>query len=311
MAHKIYDNFYLSNEIEDQFNSHLDLQQFCTIDNNLVGTAGMKRKINRYSATAATEKLKMGQGNSKKIEVSYAPEEYEIALAQNTFEYHDEEEMTDPVLVPVGIRQMGTDMFNTENADIFGEFEKAEIVVPVSAFNFDAFVDGLASINIESGDNNPAENAPKVFAFVNSASAAEIRKNAKDILQYTEAYARTGFIGTIGGVGLFSKKDAKNNEICMGTKEAVTLFNKKGTEVEQKRDPDTRTNDIISRKYYIAALTHADKAVRIIKGKATITTDTTFKSGKTYYAKLDNGYVVVKSTEEVTNPATAGYYEIA
>lgn len=24
MAHKIYDNFYLSNEVEDQFNSHLD-----------------------------------------------------------------------------------------------------------------------------------------------------------------------------------------------------------------------------------------------------------------------------------------------
>ena len=40
MAHKIYDNFYLSNEIEDQFNSHLDLQQFCTVDNSLVGTAG-------------------------------------------------------------------------------------------------------------------------------------------------------------------------------------------------------------------------------------------------------------------------------
>lgn len=55
MAHKIYDNFYLSNEVEDQFNSHLDLQQFCTVDNSLVGTAGMKRKINVYKATAGTE----------------------------------------------------------------------------------------------------------------------------------------------------------------------------------------------------------------------------------------------------------------
>lgn len=25
MAHTIYDNFYLSNEVEDQFNSHLNL----------------------------------------------------------------------------------------------------------------------------------------------------------------------------------------------------------------------------------------------------------------------------------------------
>ena len=311
MANKTYSNFYLSNEIEDQFNSHLDLQQFCTIDNTLTDVSGMKRKINRYSATSATEKLEMGKGNTKKIEVAFAPEEYDIALAQNTFEYHDEEEMIDPMVVQVGIKQQGTDLFNTENADIFKEFEKAEIVVPVTSFDFDAFVDGVAAINIEEGDNNPAENAPQTFAFVNSSVAAEIRKNAKDLLKYVGSFVRTGYVGTIGGVHLYSKKDAKSTEICMGTKKAVTLFNKKGVQVEQKRDANTRTNDIIARKYYIAALTHADKAVKIIKGTAKVTTDTTFKSNKTYYAKLDNGYVVVGRTEEVTNPATAGYYEIS
>ena len=61
MAHTIYDNFYLSNEVEDQYNSHLDLQQFCTVDNSLVGTAGMLRKINRYKATNGTQKLGMGE----------------------------------------------------------------------------------------------------------------------------------------------------------------------------------------------------------------------------------------------------------
>lgn len=73
MAHKIYDNFYLSNEVEDQFNSHLDLQQFCTVDNSLVGTAGMKRKINVYKATAGTEKLKMGEGNTKSFWIALIP----------------------------------------------------------------------------------------------------------------------------------------------------------------------------------------------------------------------------------------------
>ena len=57
MANQIYDNFYLSNEIEDQYNSHLDLQSFCTVDNTLEGTAGMLRKINVYKATDGTEKL--------------------------------------------------------------------------------------------------------------------------------------------------------------------------------------------------------------------------------------------------------------
>lgn len=116
MANTVYENFYLSNEIEDQYNSHLDLQQFCTVDNSLTGTAGMKRMINVYSATDGTEKLKMGSGNSKSIEVGYVQKEYDILLAQNRFKYFDEQAMTDPMLVPVGTRHMGTDMFNTVNA---------------------------------------------------------------------------------------------------------------------------------------------------------------------------------------------------
>lgn len=162
MAHKIYDNFYLSNEIEDQFNSHLDLQQFCTVDNSLVGTAGMTRKINRYSASNATQKLAMGAGNTKSIEVTYAPFEYKILMAQNRFEYYDEQEMTDPMLVPVGVRHMGTDMFNTVNADIFAEFNKATQVIVVSALNFDAFADAQAMYNLENIEG------VNFFAFVSA-----------------------------------------------------------------------------------------------------------------------------------------------
>lgn len=60
MAHTLYDNFVLANEIEDQYNSYLDLMRFCTIDNSLVGTPGMVKKIHVYSATDGTEKLAMG-----------------------------------------------------------------------------------------------------------------------------------------------------------------------------------------------------------------------------------------------------------
>ena len=119
MAHVIYDNFYLSNEVEDQYNSHLDLQPFCTVDNTLTGVPGMKRKINVYSATDGTQKLAMGEGNTKSIEVSYIDKEYEILMAQNRFEYYDEQAMIDPMLVPVGTKHMGTDLFNTVNAEIF------------------------------------------------------------------------------------------------------------------------------------------------------------------------------------------------
>ena len=267
MAHTIYDNFYLSNEIEDQFNSHLDLQQFCTVDNSLVGTAGMKRKINRYSATSATEKLAMGKGNTKSIEVSYAPKEYEILLAQNRFEYYDEQAMTDPMLVPVGLKHMATDMFNTVNADVFAEFNKATLAVNASAYDFGVFADAVATLNIEETDDDPAVVAPRCFAFVNAKDMAAIRKALKDELKYVEAFARTGYVGTVAGVNLYTKKDAVTGTCIVATKEAVTLFNKKGVEVEQpprdSEDANVRKNTIISRKYYIAALTDATKACKI------------------------------------------------
>lgn len=307
MAHNIYNNFYLSNEVEDQFNSHLDLQQFCTVDNSLEGTAGMIRKINVYQATSGTEKLAMGDGNTTSIKVSYTPEEYTILMAQNKFEYYDEQEMTDPMLVPVGTRHMGTDMFNTVNGDVYGEFKKATMVVPTAKIDFAAFVDAVASLNIESTDNDPAMVAPQTFAFINGSDTAELRKNLAEDLKYVEAYARSGYVGTVAGVNIYTKKDATKGTIVVATRQAVTIFNKKGIEIEQERDADHRKNGIYSRKYYLAALTDATKAVKICKGAAKATTDKSVISKKVYYAKTDNGYIVGTPKSD---PAAEGFYEI-
>ena len=259
--HTIYDNFFLSNEVEDQFNSHLDLQQFCTIDNTLVGTAGMLRKINVYKATNGTEKVAQGEGNTKSIEVSYTPEEYRILLAQNRFEYFDEQAMTDPNLVPVGVRHMGTDLFNTVNADIFAEYKKATLTVEASAPDFGAFVDAQAKLGLENLEG------VTVFGWVCPADMAKVRKALKDDLKYVEAFAKQGYVGTVGGVNLYTKKDATPGEILIATKEAVTLFVKKGTEIEQPprdaADANIRKNTILSRKYYLAALTDETKVVKI------------------------------------------------
>jgi len=307
MPHVIYDNFFLSNEVEDQFNSHLDLQRFCTVDNNLVGEAGMKRKINRYRATNATQKLTMGNGNTQSIEVSYAQKEYEILLAQNRFEYYDEQAMTDPMLVPVGVRHMATDMFNTVNGDIFAEFNKATKIVVVNAMGFDAFADAQSMFNLENIEG------VEFFAFVAPADVAALRKALGLNLQYVEAFARTGYIGTVAGVNIYTKKDAVAGTICVGTKDAVTLFNKKGTEVETPQrdsgDANVRKNTVFARKYYIAALTDERYAVKIVKGTATVTTDTTVDASKTYYEASGLGYVEVVP-EAGDNPKTSGWYEI-
>ena len=257
MANVVYENFFLSNTVEDQFNSHLNLQQFCTVDDTLVGTVGMKRIIHTYRATDGTEKLAIGQGNSKSIEVSYTPVEYEIALAQNRFVWNDEHAMQDDMLVPVGMKHAGTDMFNTVNADIYAEFAKTGLVVNATSFDFDAFVDASAALNVENVEGL------NLFAFVCPKDKAKIRKALKDSLEYVESYARQGYIGSVAGINLYDKADATEGEIIVATKEAVTIFNKKGVEMETERDANTRVNSAYSRKYYVVALTDESKAVKI------------------------------------------------
>lgn len=274
-THKGYDNFVLENEIEDQFNSRLDLMRFCTVDRSLEGVAGMKKIFHRYHATNGTEYLSMGEGNTKNIEVSMTDEEYEILLAQNRFPYYDEELMKDPLLITTGVKHIATDMFNSTNEKVFAEFAKAELKVYTAAFDFNSFVDAVASLDLpettKAGDTGNIE----VFAFVNKKQSAEIRKNLKDDLKYVEAFVRKGYVGTVAGVNIYEKKDAPDDYIVVGTRNAVTFFVKKGTEVEQNtkgnRDNDStnkRLNVIYSRKYYVPALTDATQVCHIVKGTA-------------------------------------------
>ena len=260
MANTAYENFFLGTIVEDQFNSHLDLARFVTVDTSLQGTAGMKKIINVYSATNGTEKLTQGQGNSKSITAGFTQKEYEILLAQNRFDWYDEEAMKDPELVPVGMKHAGTDLFNTMNADIFAEYKKGSLTVPASAPNFDAFVDAVAKLNMEN------EEGTEIFAFVNPKNKAAVRKALKDELKYVEAFARAGYIGSVAGVNIYDKLDAEDGEIVVATKEAVRLLVKTGTEMEQERDGNIRKNSAFSRKYYVAALDNDTKVVRITLG---------------------------------------------
>ena len=263
MAHTIYETFVLANQIEDLYNSYLDLAQFCTVDNSLVGTPGMIKKINVYTATNGTENLAMGAGNSKDIEVTYAQKDYEILMAQNRFKYFDEQEMTDPLIVETGLRHMATDMFNHVNAKIFAEFNKATLVHNATTPDFGAFVDAVSLLNVKAQENLEGM---ALFGFVAPKDIAKVRKALKEDLKYVEAFAKTGYIGTVAGVHLFTKADAVENTIVIANREAVTLFNKRGVEVEQERDADIRQNAIWSRKYFLPALTDATKAVKITIG---------------------------------------------
>lgn len=258
-THVGYNNFVLQTKFEDQYQSKLDLMQFCTVDNSLVGVPGDKVKIGVYTATSGTETLKMGEGNTKNIEVTRAEKEYTIELLQNRFPYYDEEQMRDPNIVEKGLNHMVVDMFNTAQTKAMAEFEKASLKATVTAYDFNAFVDGAALFP----NNNENEKLP-IFCLAGKDAVKEIRKNLKDDLKYVEAYVRTGYIGTVNGINIYTSN--LTNKVILATKEAVTYFNKTGTEVEQKRDANIRLNEVFSRKYGIFAFTDATKAVILEKG---------------------------------------------
>ena len=261
-THSGYSNFVLQTKFEDQYKSYLDLMQFCTVDNSLVGVPGSKIVIHTYKATDGTETLKMGEGNTKNIEVSMETSEKEIELLQNRFPWYDEELMNDPNIIKDGLNHMSVDMFNTANAKAMAEFQKATLEVKVGKFDFNAFVDGATMFNTEN-------DKPNVFALCHKEDVASLRKNLKDDLKYVEAFVRQGYIGTVAGVNIYITKIATKGTIILATKKAVKYLNKKGTEIVQERtDENKRLNTMYSRKYGV--IFFADESVSV---KLTIDTE--------------------------------------
>lgn len=260
----LYPNFVLENEIEDLFASRLDLQPFVTVDNALVGAPGMIIKVNRYTATDATQVVAIGEGNTQSIVASYTPETYTIKTVQNRFEFYDEELMTDEVAIQTGIQKMAAGMFDKMNADITAEWALAsQNVYGLGTDPFAAFVDAQALINKESLE--PGEGT---FAIIGTNDLATVRKKLGDNLKFVEAFSRQGYIGSVAGTPIYIKKNLPAGKAYMATREAVKLFVKKGTEVEvidntrrDAADANVRLNTMFSRKCYVAALVDDTKVV--------------------------------------------------
>lgn len=258
MAHKIYENIVLSNKINDILTTQVNLNNYLTIDNSLAENAGMKKVINTYTATGDVEKLGMGEGNTGSIEVDFTASEYTVETYQGKFNFFDEQEMTDPMVVDTGLQGSADKMVNAFVSATIAEFEKATLEAPVAAWSFDAVVDAIAEMNLENEEG--------LFLLISPADQAAFRKALKDQLSYSEAFVRTGYIGSVCGVPVIVTKAVPANKGYLATKEAVTLFIKKDTETEYERDADKRTNTYYIRKVAVVALTDATKAVKITIG---------------------------------------------
>ena len=293
MPNVVYDNFYLSNEVEDQLITQLDLQRFATIDNNLVGEPGMVRKINIYSGTDGAQILALGSGNTTSIEVSYTPKEYRIETLQARFQYYDEEAMTDPMLVPVGVRKIGVDIANALNQSVIDELvDNTGIYIPGATIDFDVFADAQALMNIENLEGT------ELYALISPTDAAALRKALKATLQYVEAFARQGYIGTVAGVNVYICKALDKGDLVIAARDAVTIFNKSGVDIEQivngtrsETAANVRQNTVFGRKYFITAMTRPNHAAYVTTASDAMTSATgTAVAGTMYYEKVGTNY---------------------
>ena len=258
MAHTIYQNFVLENKLDDLLTTHIDMNQFATQDTSLVEEAGMTKKINQYTSTGNVEDLAMGVGNTDEIEVSFTQVPYTVGVTQGRFAYFDEQEMTDPMVVDAGLYGLATRMTNDLTNKIVAELDKATLTYDASAtgLTFDAIVDAIAKFPHEDAEDG-------LFILINRADLAGLRKNLKDELKYVEAFARTGYIGSVCGVPVYVSDAVPAKKAFLATKEAVTVFTKKGSETEQERDANIRKNTVYARKVMLVALTDATRVVEI------------------------------------------------
>lgn len=261
-THELYTNQVLENQMTDLVNTKLEVNSLFTVDNSLTTEAGMKKVINVYTYVNddGVEKLNRGEKNTKRGTVTFEPNEYDIERYQQTFDYNDMDVMQDPYILDVATNGAATLMTNHIKAQYFGELaklgDKEENIFRYDAFNYDAFVDALAKLDLEVEADH--------FIIMGNAGRAAIRKDADYKASRQGEILYTGQFGTINGLPCLFTKLIKDESAYITNKEAVKLFVKKDGSVEQDRDIETKDNTVVYDRYGVMALVDRTKSIKLV-----------------------------------------------
>lgn len=266
MANTVYSNKVIEAKAKDILSTKINARSMMTIDDSLVGTAGMIKTINTYTYTGTAEEVAAGAGNTSRGSIAYVGKDYTVKMVQQAFDYLDEDFMKDNVIVDMGIQGATSVMSNKMTSDFYAALAtvssgSTELVQKVTfpkgkEISYDAIVDAISALNVEDESG--------VFVIIPNAWKAALRKDADYKAARMGEVVYNGQVGTIAGIPVVATK-ALTNKAYVLTKEAVTLFLKKDVEVEQDRDADKRKNSIYLRDCYVCALTDATKACKIVE----------------------------------------------
>ena len=251
----VYDNEVLENRIADILETGLNSMSFMTVDRDLEQNAGMKKVIHTYTYEGAVEAVAEGQATTEKAKLTFEEKEYVVKVKQEEFEYTDEQFMKDPMILEAGLKGAGVSMINDLNNDFFTEIAKTSTLHSATKLSYDTVVDAIEKMNLEDEAG--------LFLLIGNDMKAEIRKDEDFKASKLGEILYTGQIGAISGVPVIVSKKVPAKTAYLATKEAVTLFNKKGVELEADRQKEKRINTEIARKVCLVALTDSTKAVKI------------------------------------------------
>ena len=303
---KGYDNFVLAEKILSILSTKMDINRYMTIDNSLTETAGMVKKIHKYVGSGNVQDLARGEGNTEYLNADFTEEEYRVSRTQGAIRYFDDDEMTDPVLIETKVKTLSESMVNDWTAKAIVEFGKTSNQAVFTDYKLANWADAIAVYA------NKYESQEGLFFLAAMDLVPTIRKALGDQLMYVESYIRTGAIGSILGVPIYTSKAVPSGLMFMATKDAVTAFMKKGVNVEQKRDPNTKENMIFASRYAVIALTDESKCVACGKAQETAATITTaVKETKTVSGAATTGAkvtVYVNGVKAATADATSDAY---
>lgn len=258
MANTVYENFVLESKLTDLLNTKINTRNLMKVDSSLALTAGLKKVINVYDYTGEVQAVTQGNKNTVRGVISFTPVEYDVNTYQQVFDYADEEFMQDPTVVDMGMNGASTLMVNDLNSKYFAELAKATLSQTYAkngAISYDTVVDAISKMTLEDESN--------LVVIIGTDLKADIRKDADFKSAQLGQIIFNGQIGTIAGLPVVVSKLVPEGTAYVADKDAVTLFVKKESEVEQARDGETRTNTVIMRKVGLVALTDATKVVKI------------------------------------------------
>lgn len=253
MGNTLYPNVVIEKRYESILDTKLDLQRFMNVDYSLAENSGMKKTIVTKTVSGDVEDLDMTEGNTGYIEVGTTTKDYNVGVTQGRFAYYDEEAMKDDKVVEAGLTGLAETMVNDFTSKAVAEWKKATLKEYSCSWTFDEVVDAIAMMNLEDETG--------LFLLIHPDQVAVFRKNLADDLKYAEGFVRTGYIGSVCGVPVYVSKAVTSGYAVLASKDAVTLFIKKGVEREVERDANTRKNTEYIRKVALVALTDATKVV--------------------------------------------------